>query len=44
MIKAYKDAKEYVDKNEIKTFNITISMLEIFESADLDEILELKGK
>lgn len=45
MIFAYKKAKEYADKHDVKIFNATRGgMLEVFQRVDLDEVLEFKEK
>jgi len=45
MISAYKEAKKYADKNNIKIYNATRGgMLEIFERVDLDIVLSKDKK
>ncbi|MBS4197586.1 6-hydroxymethylpterin diphosphokinase MptE-like protein [Lederbergia citri] len=44
MIKAYKVAKKYADKNNIKIYNATRGgMLEVFERVDLDSVLAMNN-
>ena len=45
MIYAYKVAKKYADKNNIKIYNATRGgMLEVFPRVNLDELLDLRKK